>query len=106
MAQSMSVVALVKRISKALDADNDDAVTFLEHLVTTYPPGTPAATAAMAKAEKVIKETRLLDLVLEKVLPATFSFIFLSTLKLLSGLGMFYTLHPHTSAKPRVQKAA
>ena len=91
MAQSMSVVALVKRISKALDAD----------LVTTYPPGTPAATAAMAKAENVIKQSRLLDLVLEKVLPATFSVIFLSTLKLLSGLGTLNKPIVNTTEKQR-----
>jgi hypothetical protein len=89
MAQSMTLVALVKRISKALDTDNDDAITFLEHMVQAYPPGTPAATAAIAKAESIIKKARLLDLVLEKVLPATFSVVFLSTLKLLSGLGTF-----------------
>ena len=88
MAQSMSLVALVKRISKALDTDNDDAITFLEHLIQAYPPGTASSNAAISKADSVIKKARLLDLVLEKVLPATFSVVFLSTLKLLSGLGM------------------
>lgn len=93
MAQSMSLVALIKRIAKSLDGDNDDAYTFLEHLLNTYPPGKAQTIAAIAKSESIIKKSSFLDLVLEKVDPETHGASFLSTLKLLSSLRMYPLSH-------------
>lgn len=92
MAQSMSLVQLIKRITKSLDGDNDDAYTFLDHLINTYPPGKAQTIAAIAKSESIIKKSSFLDLVLEKVPPETKATSFLGSLKLLSSLRTYRPL--------------
>lgn len=76
-----------RRLKKLLETDNDDYVDALEKFISKY--SCPEYKSFLKDNQIIIKDNRLLELVLETVLPATFANIFLNTLWLFSVVGKY-----------------
>lgn len=75
----------IKRLVRALEKDDNIYIDYLTSFVEEYPPST--SYDIIKKNEDIIKSSKLLDLVIANVLPATFASLFLKTIKLLSYVG-------------------
>lgn len=76
----------IRKIAKALEADDDEYITYIETFLKSFPPST--SRGSIEENGELIKRLNLLDLVLDKILPATFADAFLSMLHMLVQIGI------------------
>lgn len=75
----------VKRLARALEKEDSIYIDYLTDFVEEFPPST--SYEIVKNNEEIIKSSKILDLVIDNVLPATFASLFLKTIKLLSYVG-------------------
>jgi len=86
----------LRRLKKALESDDNDYVTQLENFTESFDPGKHAS--VINKNAQLIKKSKVLDLILDRVLPASFSELFLSSLRILAVLGTYCSFRPGCSS--------
>lgn len=77
----------IRKIAKALESDDDEHITYIEAFLKAFPPST--SRGFIEENSDLIKRLNLLDLVLDKILPATFADSFLSMIHMLIQIGMY-----------------
>lgn len=90
-----NVLKHIKLISESLKADDDEHISHLDDFLNLFPPSTSHEN--IASYADAFRKWEILELVLDKVLPATFATTFLSIIHLLVQLGKYRAsvIHSH-----------
>jgi chemotaxis methyl-accepting protein methylase len=80
----------LRKITKALEEDNDDEyLDYLETFTATYNPLDQKVSQIINKNSQFLIKAKFLELIMSRLLPATFSELFLAVLRILAVIGSY-----------------